>query len=157
MKRYILFLRNTELATVCKYKLPTVRTKNAGRYTPPLIRCPSLLLTFCHRAADDNTFCWNCMWQLVTSLLSDVTAIAIALSRKAFFSQNSVTKNAISYKLYVVADENGETKSVVYTQVLHSIFLINSMLTYGMLWYFNISGIPYHITGLLFSLHIFKS
>src|SRR5258705_8733595 len=60
-------------------------------------------------------------------------------------------------KLYVVADENGETKSVVYTQVLHSIILMNSMLTYGMLWYFNISRIPYHITGLLFSLHIFKS
>src|SRR5258705_7347702 len=60
-------------------------------------------------------------------------------------------------KLYVVADENGETKSVVYTQVLYSIFLMNSMLMYGMLWYFNISRIPYHITGLLFFLHIFKS
>src|SRR5258705_4858381 len=33
---------------------------------------------------------------------------------------------------------------------------MNSMKTYGMLWYFNISRIPYHITSLLFSLHIFN-
>ena len=60
-------------------------------------------------------------------------------------------------KLYIVADKNGETTNVVYAQVLHYIILMNSMKQYGMLWYFHISRIPYHITRFLFSLNIFKS
>ena len=54
-------------------------------------------------------------------------------------------------KLYIVADKNGETKNV-YAQVLHYIIVMNSMKPYGMLWYFHISRISYHITRLLFSL-----
>src|SRR5258705_1434158 len=38
-------------------------------------------------------------------------------------------------RLYIVADENGETRSVVYTQVLNSNFLMNSMKSYRMLWH----------------------
>src|SRR5258705_4748864 len=45
-------------------------------------------------------------------------------------------------KLYIVADENGETNNVLYAQVFNYIFLMNSMKTYMMLWNLHISRIP---------------
>src|SRR5258705_8120439 len=105
------------------------------------------------RDGKDNTslLCHRrCCTQSVYMLGFDLRLLLTRTTLCGNFTSNG------SSQLYIVADDNGETNNVSYTQVFKYIFLINSMKTYGMLWYFHTSRIPYHITSLLFSLHIFN-
>ena len=87
-----------------------------------------------------NTSLWchrRCCAQSVYMLGFDLLLLLTRTTLCGNFTSNW------SSKLYIVADDHGETNNVLYTQFFKYIFLMNSMKSYGMLSYFHTSRISY--------------